>query len=104
MFTGIVTDIGEVVAVHPRAENLRRLKIACHYPRAGIADGASIACNGVCLTVVAAGEEDGRTWFSADAAAGRDTERQNRAVLHRHARGRPRSVAGLHAAEPRASA
>jgi riboflavin synthase len=69
MFTGIVTDIGEVVAVHPRADNLRRLKIACHYARAGIADGASIACNGVCLTVVASGEEDERTWFSADAAA-----------------------------------
>jgi riboflavin synthase len=69
MFTGIVTDIGEVIAVHPRADNLRRLKIACHYGRAGIADGASVACNGVCLTVVASGEEDGRTWFSADAAA-----------------------------------
>jgi riboflavin synthase len=69
MFTGIVTDVGEVVAVHPRAENLRRLKIACSYDRAGIVDGASIACNGVCLTVVATGEEDGRTWFSADAAA-----------------------------------
>jgi riboflavin synthase len=69
MFTGIVTDIGEVVAVHARADNLRRLKIACGYDRAGIADGASIACNGVCLTVVAAGAEDERTWFSADAAA-----------------------------------
>src|SRR5258707_7308902 len=68
MFTGIVTDIGEVIAVHARADNLRRLKIACGYDRAGIADGASIACNGVCLTVVATGEED-RTWFSADAAA-----------------------------------
>jgi riboflavin synthase len=69
MFTGIVTDIGEVIAVHPRAENLRRLKIACGYDHAGIADGASIACNGVCLTVVGAGVEDERTWFSADAAA-----------------------------------
>jgi riboflavin synthase len=69
MFTGIVTDIGEVVAVHARADNLRRLKIACGYDRAGIADGASIACNGVCLTVVAAGAEDERTWFSTDAAA-----------------------------------
>ena len=44
-------------------------KIACHYDRAGIADGASIACNGVCLTVVGAGVEDELTWFSADAAA-----------------------------------
>src|SRR5258708_35059493 len=69
MFTGIVTDIGEVIAVTARADNLRRLKIACRYDRAGIADGASIACNGVCLTVVSAGVEDDRTWFSADAAA-----------------------------------
>ena len=69
MFTGIVTDIGEVIAVHARADNLRRLKIACGYDRATIADGASIACNGVCLTVVAAGIEDERTWFSADTAA-----------------------------------
>jgi riboflavin synthase len=69
MFTGIVTDVGEVLAVTPQAEGLRRLKIACHYARASIVDGASIACNGVCLTVVGAGEEDGRTWFAADAAA-----------------------------------
>jgi riboflavin synthase len=69
MFTGIVTDIGEVMAVRPRAEGLRRLKIACSYPRASIIEGASVACSGVCLTVVGIGEEDGRTWFAADAAA-----------------------------------
>jgi riboflavin synthase len=69
MFTGIVTDIGEVVAVASRADNLRRLTIACGYDRASIADGASIACNGVCLTVVGASIEAGRTWFLADAAA-----------------------------------
>lgn len=69
MFTGIVTDIGEVIAVKPRAEGLQRLKIACTYDRATIVDGASIACNGVCLTVVGAGIEGNRTWFDADAAA-----------------------------------
>src|SRR5215468_9040566 len=69
MFTGIVTDIGELRAVEPRAEGLSRLRIACRYPRASIDDGASIACSGVCLTVVASGEEGGRTWFAADAAA-----------------------------------
>jgi riboflavin synthase len=53
MFTGIVTDIGEVVSVHARADNLRRLKIACSYGRVGIADGASIACNGVCADAAA---------------------------------------------------
>lgn len=68
MFTGIVTDVGEILSVQPRAEGLSRLKIACSYPRASIVDGASIACNGVCLTVVGTGQED-RTWFAADAAA-----------------------------------
>jgi riboflavin synthase len=69
MFTGIVTDIGEILAVRPRGEGLHRLKIACSYDRASILEGASIACSGVCLTVVGVGEEDGRTWFAVDAAA-----------------------------------
>jgi riboflavin synthase len=69
MFTGIVTDIGELVAVSPRAEGLHRLKIACRYLRASIVEGASIACSGVCLTVVGIGEEDERAWFAVDAAA-----------------------------------
>jgi riboflavin synthase len=70
MFTGIVTDIGEIETVRPVAQGqLHRLRIACHYDRAGIADGASIANNGVCLTVVQSGVTDGRTWFEVDAAA-----------------------------------
>jgi riboflavin synthase len=69
MFTGLVTDVGEIVAVSEVAQGLRRLRIACGYPRASIAEGASIACAGVCLTVVGSGEEGGRTWFAADAAA-----------------------------------
>jgi riboflavin synthase len=69
MFTGIVTAIGEVVHVRDKADDLRHLKIACHYDRGGIVDGASIACNGVCLTVVAAGVDGNHTWFAVDAAA-----------------------------------
>jgi len=75
MFTGIVTDIGEIIALTPTAQGqLHRLRIACRYDRATIADGASIACNGVCLTVVASGVEQGntsqaKTWFDVDAAA-----------------------------------
>jgi riboflavin synthase len=69
MFTGIVTDIGKVLAVKPHGTDLHRVKIACRYPRASIDDGASISCAGVCLTVVGSGEEDGRTWFAVDAAA-----------------------------------
>jgi riboflavin synthase len=70
MFTGIVTDIGEIVALTPVAQGqLHRLRIACRYDQAGIADGASIACNGVCLTVVASGVAQGKTWFEVDTAA-----------------------------------
>src|ERR1700745_3369981 len=70
MFTGIVTDVGEVIAVEARAQGLHhRVKLACAFDRASIADGASIACNGVCMTVVGSGVENGRTWFAVDAAA-----------------------------------
>ncbi len=69
MFTGIVTDLGEVRSVHPRANNLSRITIYTRYPRPELIEGASVACSGVCLTVVDTGEEDGRVWFAADAAA-----------------------------------
>lgn len=75
MFTGIVTDIGEIVSFTPVAQGqLHRLRIACRYDQATIADGASIACNGVCLTVVASGVEGSKdpssgTWFDVHAAA-----------------------------------
>ena len=69
MFTGIATDVGEVRSVTPRADNLHRITIACAFPRAELIEGASIACSGVCMTVVGTGEEDGRTWFAVDAAA-----------------------------------
>lgn len=75
MFTGIVTDIGEITSLTPTAQGqLHRLRIACRYDRATIADGASIACNGVCLTVVGSGTSGGKdstqkTWFDVDAAA-----------------------------------
>jgi riboflavin synthase len=70
MFTGIVTDIGEIVALTPVAQGqLHRLRIGCRYDQASIADGASIACNGVCLTVVGSGVAQGKTWFEVDTAA-----------------------------------
>ena len=75
MFTGIVTDLGEITSFTPTAQGqLHRLRIACRYDRATIADGASIACNGVCLTVVGSGTHGGegsdqKTWFDVDAAA-----------------------------------
>lgn len=75
MFTGIVTDIGEIVGFKPTAQGqLHRLRVACSYDQTTIADGASIASNGVCLTVVASGVADGKdstqkTWYDVDAAA-----------------------------------
>jgi riboflavin synthase len=69
MFTGIVSDVGEVVAVEPRAEGLRRLKVACGYAVESIAIGASISHSGVCLTVVEAAKLGNRTAVSVDAAA-----------------------------------
>ncbi|MBB5045704.1 riboflavin synthase [Rhodopseudomonas rhenobacensis] len=70
MFTGIITDQGEITALTPTAQgSLHRLRIACGYDRAGIADGASIAANGICLTVVGSGVENGKTWYEVDAGA-----------------------------------
>ncbi len=70
MFTGIVTDVGHIANLKPTAQGqLHRLRISCAYDQTTIADGASIACNGVCLTVVQSGVEQDRTWFDVDAAA-----------------------------------
>jgi riboflavin synthase len=63
MFTGIITDVGRVTAAEQRGD--LRLTIACHYPMDGVALGASIACSGVCLTVV----DKGPNWFAVDVSA-----------------------------------
>ncbi|MFG1419143.1 riboflavin synthase [Xanthobacter sp. V0B-10] len=53
MFTGIITDVGDVVAAEPRGE-VKTLTIATDFDAATIALGASIACSGVCMTVTSA--------------------------------------------------
>lgn len=63
MFTGIVTDIGTVTAREARGDT--RFRISTAYDTASIAIGASIACSGVCLTVVQKGED----WFAVDVSA-----------------------------------
>src|SRR5437588_8829958 len=68
MFTGLVSDVGEVIAAEDRGD-LRRIRIACNYPADTIAIGASIACAGPCLTAVAIGQAGDRTTFDVDAAA-----------------------------------
>src|SRR5215813_7326389 len=60
MFTGIVTDLGEIRSV--RAGRDTTLVIGTHFAMSEIAIGASIACSGVCLTVV----DKGPDWFAAD--------------------------------------
>jgi riboflavin synthase len=69
MFTGIVSDLGEVLDVHEKAQGLRRIEIACNYDPQSIDIGASIACSGVCLTVVERGVKGNRRSFAVDAAA-----------------------------------
>jgi riboflavin synthase len=64
MFTGIVSDVGTIESVEDRGD--RRVRIACGYDAATIDLGASIACSGVCLTVVDKGTGDGSAWFAVD--------------------------------------
>jgi riboflavin synthase len=66
MFTGIVTDQGEILAV--QREGDLRARVATHYDVDRIDIGASISCDGVCLTVVAKGHEP-RPWFEVQVSA-----------------------------------
>ncbi len=63
MFTGIITDLGEVRSVEERGGT--RLAITTAYETGSIEIGASIACSGACLTVV----DKGADWFAADVSA-----------------------------------
>ncbi len=68
MFTGIVTDVGEVLALSPLSSGIRA-RIATAYDPASIAIGASIACAGPCLTAVATGSDGDRGWFEVEASS-----------------------------------
>jgi riboflavin synthase len=63
MFTGIVTDIGRIVETRHTGD--LRARIATRYDVTGIDIGASIACDGVCLTVVALGDRP-EGWFDVE--------------------------------------
>ena len=82
MFTGIVSDSGEIIEVQEKAENLRRITIGCSYNPGSIDIGASIACSGTCLTVVERGLKGNRAFFAVDAAA--ETLRLTTAGTWRH--------------------
>ncbi len=63
MFTGIITDVGEIVALEQRGDLKARIKTA--YDTSGIELGASIASEGVCLTVIALGDD----WYDVEISA-----------------------------------
>ena len=67
MFTGIISDVGEVIAKTDRAAGVR-LTIATVYDPATVDLGASIACSGASLTVVERGTKDGRHTFDVEAS------------------------------------
>ena len=64
MFTGIITAIGTITKAEKRGD--LRAVIACPFDPDTIAIGASIACSGVCLTVVERGGKAGDAWFAVD--------------------------------------
>jgi len=66
MFTGIVTDIGHVLELEQRGD--LRARIGTGYDVDGIDIGASIACDGVCLTVIALGQTP-QNWFDVEISA-----------------------------------
>jgi riboflavin synthase len=70
MFTGIITDIGTIEDIEARGDT--RVRIASGYDMDGVAMGASIACSGVCLTVV----DKGPGWFAVDVSG--ETRRRPR--------------------------
>jgi riboflavin synthase len=64
MFTGIITEVGKIRAIANKGDV--RITIGCAMDPAKIAIGASIACSGVCLTVVDRGGQAGDSWFAVD--------------------------------------
>lgn len=67
MFTGIVSDMGTIERLEDRGDLRARIRSA--YPASGIALGASIACDGICLTVVERGPDGEGAWFDVDISA-----------------------------------
>lgn len=66
MFTGIITDIGQILSLEQQGD--LKARIGTDYESDGIDIGASISCNGVCLTVIATGKA-ARNWFEVQISA-----------------------------------
>ena len=82
MFTGIITDIGNIRSIEHRGD-LRAI-IGCAYNPDSIDLGASISCSGVCLTVVDKGRDAHGSWFAVDVSG----ETQNCTAQGQWAQGR----------------
>ena len=67
MFTGIIIDVGTVELITKRGDTTVKIKTVLD--PAGLAIGASIACSGPCLTVIAKGGREGDAWFSVEVSA-----------------------------------
>lgn len=63
MFTGIVTDIGKIIELERRGD--LRARVETNYDMSTVAIGASIACDGICLTVI----KTGSNWFDVEISA-----------------------------------
>ena len=85
MFTGIITDVGRIIELEQRGD--LRVRISTSYDTENIDLGASIACDGVCLTVI----ELGHDWFEVEVSA----ETVSKTILGLETQKNPRSTWGL---------
>ena len=75
MFTGIIREVGTLLSRRDSGDSY--LRIGCQRTPETIEIGASIACNGICLTVMETGTDDGQHWFEVAAS----TETKARTTL-----------------------
>ena len=85
MFTGIITDVGRIIELEQRGD--LRVRISTSYDTENIDLGASIACDGVCLTVI----ELGQDWFEVEVSA----ETVSKTILGLETQKNPGSTWGL---------
>lgn len=68
MFTGIITDIGKIVRLENREDGVLCARVSCSTPGNDLGVGDSIACSGVCMTIVESGTEGDSHWFEVHAS------------------------------------
>lgn len=68
MFTGIITHIGKIILLENREDGVLCVRISCLTPGSSLGVGNSIACSGVCMTIVESGTEGDSHWFEVHAS------------------------------------